>query len=87
MGPASSQQQIIQPTAMLANDSPLDNWFGTGQAWCYWSYPMCVRPTETWVVQLTNLEATARNYRLSFIGAKLYRSRTVDPWAFCRGGF
>lgn len=87
MGPVSSSQQLIQPTAPLVNDSPVDNWFGIGKAWSYWSYPFCVRPNETFVVALTNLEAVARNYRLSFIGAKLYRSRGVDPWAWARGGF
>lgn len=83
----SDRQQVIQPTVPLANDAPLENLFGSGQAWNYLSYPWIVRPNDTVTVLLSNLEATARNYRLSFIGCRIYRSRAVDPWAYFRGGF
>lgn len=81
---ASSRQQIVQPTQPGGNDPPLENWFGSGQAPMYWSIPKIIRPGETVVVQLTNLEATARNYRLSFLGCHLYRSRVADPWSYFR---
>ena len=87
MGMLGSSRRIIEPTRPLANDSPIDNWFGTGKQWCYWPLPILIPPSATWVVQMTNLEAVTRNFRLSFIGAKLYRSAVVDPWAFCRNGW
>lgn len=76
-----------QATVPGANDSPMDNWFGTGKQWAYWGLPYILAPHETLVVTLTNLEATARNYRLSFIGCRLYRSAVMDPWDFAKDGF
>lgn len=87
MGELGSNRQIIQRTMPGANNSPIDNWFGFGQAPMYWSLPVLLRPNAVWAVELTNLEAAARNYRLSFIGIRIYRARSVDPWAFCRNGW
>jgi hypothetical protein len=87
MGLQGAARQIIQQTIPRANDSPIDNWFGTGKQWCYWPMPVIVPPGRAWVVQMTNLEAVTRNFRLSFIGARLWRSRVVDPWGWCRDGW
>ena len=82
---ASSRQSIIQTTQPGQNLPPLENFFGSGQQPMYWSVPKIIRPGEIVVVELTNLEATARNYRLSFFGCHLYRARVNDPWAWTRG--
>lgn len=84
-----SGRQFTQHIVRGANmdDSPIDNWFGTGKSWMYWSLPVILQPKDTFVVLLTNLEAVAHNYRLSFIGARLYRKPSMDPWAFFRGGW
>ncbi len=87
MGTLDSNQQIIQPTMPGANNSPIDNWFGFGKQPCYWSLPKLLAPDATFAVELTNLEAAARNYRLSFIGIRLYRARSIDPFSFCRRGW
>ncbi len=76
----SGRSIIAQTTA--GNDSPLDNWFGTGKNPAYWPFPKILRPNSVVTVQLTNLEATARNYRLSFIGFKIFRSPANDAFAF-----
>jgi hypothetical protein len=87
MGMLDSEQRIIQPTVPGANDSPIDNWFGVGQEPCYWSVPKLLPPNAIFFVELTNLEAAARNYRLSFIGIRIYRARSIDPFSFCRKGW
>jgi hypothetical protein len=71
---------ISQTTA--GNDSPIDNWFGTGKNPAYWPFPKILRPNSVVTVQLTNLEATARNYRLSFLGFKIFRTGANDPYSF-----
>ena len=76
----SGRSLIAQTTA--GNDSPLDNWFGTGKNPAYWPFPKILRPNSVVTVQLTNLEATARNYRLSFIGFKIFRSGANDAFSF-----
>jgi len=76
----SGRSLISQTTA--GNDSPLDNWFGTGKNPAYWPFPKILRPNTQVTVQLTNLEATARNYRLSFIGFKIFRDSANDAFAF-----
>lgn len=87
MGVVGSADRIIEQTQPLANDSPLDNWFGFGQRPCYWSLPKLLPPNTLFFVELTNLEAVARNYRLSFIGIRIYRARSIDPFSFCRKGW
>ena len=76
----SGRALIAQTTA--GNDSPIDNWFGTGKNPAYWPFPKILRPNSVVTVQLTNLEATARNYRLSFLGFKIFRSTAADSFAF-----
>jgi hypothetical protein len=76
----SGRSLIAQTTG--GNDQPIDNWFGTGKNPAYWPFPKILRPSSVVTVQLTNLEATARNYRLSFIGFKIFRSGATDPFGF-----
>ena len=76
----SGRSLIAQTTA--GNDSPIDNWFGTGKNPAYWPFPKILRPNSVVTVQLTNLEATARNYRISFIGFKIFRTGANDPFSF-----
>jgi hypothetical protein len=76
----SGRSLIAQTTA--GNDSPIENWFGTGKNPAYWPFPKILRPNSVVTVQLTNLEATARNYRLSFLGFKIFRSGSVDAFNF-----
>lgn len=46
--------------------------FGTGAEPAYWAYPLLVEAGSTLTVQLQNLEAVDRNYRLSFDGFKVF---------------
>lgn len=76
-----------QATRPLLNDVPIDNWFGTGKNPCLWMWPIILPPNTRFQVALTNLEAVSRNYRISFIGCKLYRVAAMDPWAYFRTGW
>lgn len=87
MGLLDSNQQMIQPTMPGANNSPLDNWFGDGKQPMAWSVPKLLPPNGIFAVELTNLEAAARNFRLSFLGIRIFRSRAADPFGFCRNGW
>lgn len=49
-----------------------DNFFGTGQLPSYLPYPKILKPRTTLSVTLQNLEATARNVRIDFVGFKLF---------------
>jgi hypothetical protein len=60
----------------------IENWFGTGKNPAFWPYPKIVKPNSTLTVSLTNLEATARNYEIAFIGFKIFRTGAMDPYAF-----
>jgi hypothetical protein len=83
----SGPKAAVQPTDPGINDAPLENWFGSGQQWCFWSLPYVMGPSDSLIVTLTNLERTPRNYRLSFIGARCWRSAVMDAYDFCRNGF
>lgn len=54
------------------------NVFGTGQEPAWWSLPRIINPAGTVQVTLTNLEATARNVRITFKGFKIY-NRDLTP--------
>lgn len=79
---SGSGRSLIAQTQPGGNDSFLGNWFGTGLNPAYWPFPKILRPNSVVTVRLTNLEATARNYRLSFIGFKIFRDPSSDPFAF-----
>jgi hypothetical protein len=50
----------------------VDEWFGTAQLPAYWAYPKFLRANSSLSVTLQNLEAVARNVRLSFHGFKVF---------------
>jgi hypothetical protein len=50
----------------------MDNLFGTAQLPALWPYPKFVQGASALSVTLQNLDATARNVRLSFLGFKIF---------------
>ena len=54
------------------HDVHFDNMFGDAQLPAYWTYPKLIKAASTFRVELTNLEATARNVRLDFWGFKIF---------------
>jgi hypothetical protein len=57
---------------LMSSAVHIDELFGTGQLPAYWSFPKLMRAGSTLSVTLQNLEATARNVRLSFHGFKVF---------------
>ena len=51
---------------------PIDNLFGTAQLPSYWPYPKIIKASSTLTTFLTNLEATDRNARISYLGFKIF---------------
>lgn len=49
-----------------------NNWFGTAQEPKYWDVPKIIAPNSTFIVEAQNLEAVARNVRVSFHGFNIY---------------
>jgi hypothetical protein len=57
----------------LSNEAThADNWFGTAQLPKYWDVPKILTRNSTFTVTAQNLEATARNVRVSFHGFKIF---------------
>lgn len=54
------------------------NVFGTAQQPNYWAMPRIIRAGSTLTTFLTNLEATARNVRLVYLGVRIYYSRNME---------
>ena len=50
----------------------MNNLFGTAQLPAVWPFPKIMAPSSTLAATLQNLEATARNVRLSFWGFKVF---------------
>lgn len=51
---------------------PIDNLFGTAQRLATWAIPKLFKAGGTIATQIQNLEATARNVRISYWGIRLY---------------
>lgn len=59
----------------------IENLFGTAKEPIFWPYPKILKPNTILSTTLQNLEATARNYRLGYLGFKCYRSESMDEFA------
>jgi hypothetical protein len=58
--------------ALSSSAVHMDEIFGTAQLPAYWAFPKFMRSGSTLSVTLQNLEAVARNVRLSFHGFKVF---------------
>src|SRR5574341_428789 len=56
----------------------IENLFGTAQLPAVWPFPKLLPANSTLSTQLQNLDgATARNYRLSYVGFKIFRTLQI----------
>lgn len=65
---ASGRTFFDAPTAVM-------NVFGSGAQPAYWAMPKLVMPASTISTTLNNLEATARNVRITYWGFKVFNVR------------
>jgi hypothetical protein len=82
-----SNRANTAPMMTTGNDQPMEALFGTGSSPCAWPQPLVLGPNDSLLVQLTSLHVNPRNYRLSFLGARIFRARAADPFGFCRNGW
>lgn len=54
------------------------NVFGTAEAPAYWTLPRLVKAGSTLTTTLNNLEATARNVRIVYLGFKVFKADLTD---------
>lgn len=57
---------------LFSNPTHFENVFGTAQEPAIWPIPKVLPAASTFNAQLQNLEATARNVRLAFLGFKIF---------------